>query len=1626
MKKLIFKTIDLRRNISIVLILTMLITSIFVYQPTIQAKSKNNKPKVVKELTDERTVNSNTYLMSDGTKKKDIFLENIRYKEDEKLVDYDSSLGELDKKDKKILNEKTDKKSADYLLCNEKGDKKHFFPTELNEQTGVILTNKNYSLSMAPIIEDEVFEINSKDNKIEYITPQKDLKYEYISLNNGVKENIILNKKPEKNEFSYKIDTENIYLKQKKNDKGIFIVDRKKGKGVGYINPPNIIDGKGNADYKNVEYQLTEDNDSAVLNIVVNKGYFDNENLKYPVTIDPFACWMDDSMSTVGVWSVNYMANSRSTGNPLVVSNKLMNTYPYNTEQRIYLNTKNLLNGGDFFGDCDSLEDMYIETASLRFVESAQPSYYPDGGNVEIKRVEDSWNESTITWNNQPSISNDVLDSVECSGEQDNDHDIDITDWVQDISNGKVVDNGLVFVCPDEGSAASIYGPPINYVIQNDHTYFSRHMFITVYYYDVDSYDTTVFMDCGFEDLYNRFEVSIEDKNELGDGVTRTGFKIYARKDNSDKFEAISKGDDISQGAKFTLDGIDEKIDFRTCILYSDGTVIPSNIVTLIKQDKEEETTVEETEETSEEVSTQEETEEETEEEESEEETEEETEIEETTYNLSYTFVPTIKDTDGDGLEDGYEIWDFKTYWNTKEQNSNDYIIDTDGDELPDGYEVNVQGSNPNDDSVNYRTTDSDNDGLTDYYEYVRGTDPHLSDSDFDYDNDNNEQYPRKTGQRFNLNSAANTTVYQSDYDKTYTEVEDNCSFTYTVGIYSGLTKRVGMNYNDASLNKEMKYFYDKKGNRTMVIENFDGQYSSNYPKTTCISYTYDSDNNVTYIASQYTRYSMTYDNEGNMTDLQVGGVSIIGNDIDNIIDNQGENGDISNLSIGDVITKDRDTSTYGNNQVIKTDITKYKTNENDLTQTSEMIEVFYGNDTSPTYKTKLNNEGMPLKIYDYSEDENNPVEYTYSYNQNGSTMTRSDSFTKTVTESTDESTGESEKTIEYGYKDVLNNNATNTVSIESHTPSSPQGEEETEPQQDVDMTLYNNNNYHYEVSADGKVITGELEDTNNSYNIFKTTQTELTNTSSSFEMDCHGTTNDRTFNYTYDKAGNIKEIKLGNSTKYEYEYDPHHRLDVEKDYDQEKIVEYDYNISGNITARREYDMDSNGDKITSTLNTISYTYGCEGWGDKLMGYQNDVFTYDNAGNPTSYRDGMEMTWSRGRELARIDFSNNTNVQYKYNKDGLRTYKNSPTEEVTYEWDEDKLIREKVKKKSNNKVYDIWYLYDCNDSPIGYSYSYTTPNNSKTTSYIYYEKNIQGDIIGLILGTGYEIATYKYDAWGNITSTTHSSSFDLAYSMNHLFYRGYYRDSESGFYYLQSRYYDSVTMRFLNVDEAFEVDTQNDYIYKDNLFIYCNANPVNNVDYSGEKSKLNNKQKRAKKVIKSCKTYILRHSVGMGVDSVVVGGVIYAEWMLNINWLDYFDGIAIFGVNTSVGVGQVKIKTAKMLEKKGYVKIKTKKKNHKKYIKNVHIVYAGKSYKDVYFRLLNDEVNIIYVTAYLKYLQDSWKKKYPKIKNDLAILGTLYNKGKGTPKKNPKPNKFGKYVKKSEGIVSNYLGIKTV
>ena len=230
-------------------------------------------------------------------------------------------------------------------------------------------------------------------------------------------------------------------------------------------------------------------------------------------------------------------------------------------------------------------------------------------------------------------------------------------------------------------------------------------------------------------------------------------------------------------------------------------------------------------------------------------------------------------------------------------------------------------------------------------------------------------------------------------------------------------------------------------------------------------------------------------------------------------------------------------------------------------------------------------------------------------------------------------------------------------------------------------------------------------------------------------------------------------------------------------------------------------------------------------WGDKLTRYNGETITYDEIGNPLSYRDGMTMSWLNGRKLTTLQ-SGNDSISYKYDSNGVRTSKTVNGVEYTYEYLNSQLMHE----TRGEKVFD--YCYDANGQL--YAVSYKANSSTDAVTY-YYAHNWRGDITSIYDGDGNMVAKYEYDDWGNVLTVTDANNSEITdpahiANLNPFRYRSYYYDSESGLYYLMSRYYDPVVHRFLNADGYFQ---SGDNILDTNMNAYCQNNPIMNSDPTG-------------------------------------------------------------------------------------------------------------------------------------------------------------------------------------------------
>ncbi len=284
-------------------------------------------------------------------------------------------------------------------------------------------------------------------------------------------------------------------------------------------------------------------------------------------------------------------------------------------------------------------------------------------------------------------------------------------------------------------------------------------------------------------------------------------------------------------------------------------------------------------------------------------------------------------------------------------------------------------------------------------------------------------------------------------------------------------------------------------------------------------------------------------------------------------------------------------------------------------------------------------------------------------------------------------------------------------------------------------------------------------------------------------------------YGYTYDSMGNIATYSAPGKGTVTYTYDNQGQLLKAVG---DTTYTYTYDGAGNIL----------------TANGHTYTYGDATWKDLLTAFDGQSISYDSIGNPTSYNNGTRwnFTWANGRSLATAS-DGTTSLSFAYDASGLRTSKVVNGTTYRYYYASGKLMR--MTWGTNT----IDFFYDANGAPYAMKYNGTV---------YYYITNLQGDVMRIVNASGTVMASYDYDPYGKVISATGTLA-----NVNPLQYRGYYYDTETGFYYLQSRYYDPEIGRWINADipETLTADFENFTQY--NLFSYGFNNPVNMSDETG-------------------------------------------------------------------------------------------------------------------------------------------------------------------------------------------------
>ena len=186
------------------------------------------------------------------------------------------------------------------------------------------------------------------------------------------------------------------------------------------------------------------------------------------------------------------------------------------------------------------------------------------------------------------------------------------------------------------------------------------------------------------------------------------------------------------------------------------------------------------------------------------------------------------------------------------------------------------------------------------------------------------------------------------------------------------------------------------------------------------------------------------------------------------------------------------------------------------------------------------------------------------------------------------------------------------------------------------------------------------------------------------------------------------------------------------------------------------------------------------------------------------------MTWDKGHQLVGM-VGNGKTISYKYDAQGRRISKTVNGVTTTFTYSGGLLMRQSGGPASFD------FQYDAGGNLIGFKHNGTP---------YYYLRNLQGDVTGVLDTNDTIVAKYVYNAWGSgYTSYAVGGAIH-----NPIRYRGYYCDAETGFYFLNSRYYDPEVKRFINADSTFVAGNA---LTASNMYAYCNGNPVMGSDPSG-------------------------------------------------------------------------------------------------------------------------------------------------------------------------------------------------
>lgn len=475
----------------------------------------------------------------------------------------------------------------------------------------------------------------------------------------------------------------------------------------------------------------------------------------------------------------------------------------------------------------------------------------------------------------------------------------------------------------------------------------------------------------------------------------------------------------------------------------------------------------------------------------------------------------------------------------------------------------------------------------------------------------------------------------------------------------------------------------------------------------------------------------------------------------------------------------------------------------------------------------------------------------------------------------------------------------------------------------------------------------------------------------------------EESYELTYNASGNIATEKLTENytstpkvTEKQYEYDWLKRLTKET-------------VNGAVTT---YTYDAVGNRLTMTGGgvTLNYTYNNADQLTEIKQGSEVVtsFAYDVSGNQiTKTENGVttSYTFDQANQLEKVQEGQTVLGTYTYDAKGQRLTKTAGSSTTKYFYNDLDLLY----TKENNKLAEVNVFTDTGDIILGI----------RGAEQYSYHKDTRGSVTNILDSAGKPVLSYSYDAYGNTTGSNQSFKNSFAYT-------GAVIDPETKLYYMNARYYDTATGRFISQD-SFRGGGESFW----HVYGYCDGDPINSIDPTGYKPKyLSNKKLKDATYIefpirvkatyssKTClnriyknETYIKKYSKEFKILPNMVRAILYRELMCTGYDDEYADALVIDfyrrGVgkknDSSTGMAQIFAKTAILAE----AKVK----------KKLSVV----SLWDMWVKLQKDKESVYYCAMVLRMEANNINKKtYKTFKTkDYSKIAKVFAKYNGSGKK---------------------------